>query len=256
VIVVLCVCGVVFRPARESATLWLILAGFLGAEAGFHWYAADNHKYLECYWCAALFGVLSLPVHDRDRALAFDARLLIGLCLAFAVFWKAVSPTYFPDAAFFRFALLTDHRFEHLSHWVAAIPHEVLRANQENELALKLAFSAGGDLTEVPLAGGAEVYPLALVITWWTFVFEALLAVVFLWPRGRRVVCLGNVLLLTFGMTTYLVATVREFGWLLMIMGLAQCPPEQKWARGLFFITILLIQVFMLPFGPIPQSFW
>jgi hypothetical protein len=256
VIVVLCVCGVVVRPVRESATLWLILAGFLGAEAGFHWYAADNHKYLECYWCAALFGVLSLPAPDRDRALAFDSRLLIGLCLAFAVFWKAVSPTYFPQAAFFRFALLTDPRFEYLAHWLAAIPREVLHANQANELVLKLAFSAGVDVTEVPLAGGAQVYPLALALTWWTFVFEALLAVVFLWPRGRRVVRLGNALLLTFGMTTYLVATVREFGWLLMIMGLAQCAPEQKWARGLFFITILLIQVFTLPFGPILQSLW
>jgi hypothetical protein len=70
------------------------------------------------------------------------------------------------------------------------------------------------------------------------------------------VVRLGSVLLLTFGMTTYLVATVREFGWLLMIMGLAQCSPEQKWDRGLFFITILLIQVFTLPFGPLLQSFW
>jgi hypothetical protein len=261
VVLILAVCGLAFRPVRESATLWLILAGFLGAEAGFHWYAADNHKYLECYWCAAIFGACSLPDGERDKALALNARMLIGLCMAFAVYWKAVSPTYFDHDAFFRFTLLTDPRFETLSHWLSAVPREVLAANRANEVLIKSAATSGLEISQVSILGTAQVAPLARFLTWWTVVFEALLAVVFLWPRsarpkGLQLARVRNALLLTFGMTTYVVATVREFGWLLMIVGLAQCAPEHKWARGLFFTTILLIQVFTLPFGPIVQSLW
>lgn len=254
VILVLSVIGIAFRPVRESPTLWLILAGFLGAEVYFHWYAADNHKFLECYWCAAIFGVTSCGDRDREQALAFNASLLIGLCLIFALYWKAVSPTYFDQAAFFRFTLLTDPRFEFMTHWLTGVPREVLLANRGNEMLLKTAYASGPDLMQVPLFGNSKVYLVAQFLTWWTFLFESLLAIVFLWPRGGRIAGLRNALLLTFGMTTYLVATVREFGWLLMIMGLAQCAPEQKWARGLFIATILLIQVFTLPFGPILQS--
>ena len=256
VILLLAVSGIAFRPVRESATLWLILAAFLGAEVCFHWYAADNHKFLECYWCAAVFGACSCSdrQHDREQALAFNARLLIGLCLVFALYWKLISSSYFDRAAFFRFTLLTDPRFEFLSHWLTGVPREVLLANREHEMLLKTAYASGQDLMQVRLLGNLKVDLVAQFLTWWTFLFEALLAVVFLWPRGGPIARWRNALLLTFGMTTYLVATVREFGWLLMIMGLAQCAPEQKWARGLFFVTILLIQVFTLPFGPILQS--
>src|SRR5262245_59867432 len=256
VIVILSVCGIAFRPVREAATFWLIVSGFLGAELFFHRYAADNHKYLEVYWCVALFCACSLPEGEREQVVAFNARMLIGLCLAFAVFWKAVSATYFEGASFFRFTLLTDPRFESMAQFLTSIPHAVLVANRENENLIKTAWSAGQDLTRVPLQGNSEVYPLALLLTWWTFLFEALLAVVFLWPNRPRIERVRNALLLTFGMTTYLVATVREFGWVLMILGLAQCAPGSKWARVLFFVTVLVIQVFTLPFGQIIQSVW
>jgi hypothetical protein len=256
VIVILSVCGIAFRPVREAATFWLIVAGFLGAELFFHRDVADNHKYLEVYWCVALFCACSLPASDREQVVAFNARMLIGLCLAFAVFWKAVSATYFDGASFFRLTLLTDPRFESMVQFLTSIPHEVLATNRENENLIKTAWSLGPDLTRVPLGGSSEVYPLALLLTWWTFLFELLLAVAFLWPNGPRIERVRNALLLTFGMTTYLVATVREFGWLLMILGLAQCAPGSKWARVLFFITVLVIQVFTLPFGPMIQSVW
>ena len=55
-----------------------------------------------------------------------------------------------------------------------------------------------------------------------------------------------DVLLIVFAVTTYLVATVKGFGWLLMIMGIAQT--ERIWVRVGYFATFLLIQAYTMPY--------
>ena len=53
--------------------------------------------------------------------------------------------------------------------------------------------------------------------------------------------------LLTFAATTYLIAPVRGFGWMLMLLGAAQCDQRDKGFRPLYLAAILLIQIYTLP---------
>ena len=55
---------------------------------------------------------------------------------------------------------------------------------------------------------------------------------------------LRHVLLITFGVATYAVAPVAGFGWLLMVMGLAQCGPDQRQFRLAYLVTFGLVAVY------------
>ena len=73
--------------------------------------------------------------------------------------------------------------------------------------------------------------------------FEAAVAVVFLWPRGRSLSRARDALLLGFCATTYAVATVEGFGWLLLAMGAAQCDHERRWPVPLYVGVFPLVLV-------------
>ena len=253
-IVALAIAGIVFRRARESSIFWFTIASFLGSNIYFNWYSLDNHKYLEFYWTLALFGVLSLPAPRREGALALNARLLIGLCMALAALWKCISSTYLPDSAFFRFTLLTDDRFEYFAHWFGGISHGALQRNQELEDLLKYGYLEGINLSSVPLVESGPLRALARFATWWTVAIEATLGVLFLWPGGRRVRLTRDLLLLAFAVTTYLVANVKGFGWLLMILGIAQCSEERKIVVNLYLFAFIIIQFYTIPYGPVIEA--
>ena len=51
-------------------------------------------------------------------------------------------------------------------------------------------------------------------------------------------------LLLTFCFTTYALAPVAGFGWLLATMGLAQCRPGQSVLRGAYVAVFILILMY------------
>ena len=55
--------------------------------------------------------------------------------------------------------------------------------------------------------------------------------------------------LLIFAVTTYSIATVIGFGWLLMIMGVAQCRPQDHVTRFLYVATFLLILIYTAPWA-------
>jgi hypothetical protein len=78
-------------------------------------------------------------------------------------------------------------------------------------------------------------------MTWWTVAIEGFLALAFLWPRDRGLSRLRDAALLVFCATTYAAATVEGFGWLLIAMGVAQCPPERPRTRGLYLAAFALI---------------
>ena len=50
--------------------------------------------------------------------------------------------------------------------------------------------------------------------------------------------------LLLFCATTFAVAPVAGFGWLLMVMGVAQCERERKNMRSLYLATFSLILIY------------
>jgi hypothetical protein len=57
--------------------------------------------------------------------------------------------------------------------------------------------------------------------------------------------------LLLFAATTYALAPVRGFGWMLMLLGLAQCEDRDRHFRPLYLAAILLIQAYTLPLAAV-----
>jgi hypothetical protein len=227
--------GLVFPAALRRSGLWWLLALFTGLRVLLDYPLPDNHAYLLGYWCLAC--ALALSATDCDAFLADNGRWLIGLVFAFATLWKlALSPDYI-DGSFFRVSLLTDPRFEELTRLLGRLPLAEILAHRE-------ILEAHVDGPPVPGAGlvlPAGFHALALAMTWWTVAIEGFLALAFLWPRDRGPSRWRDAGLLIFCATTYAAATVEGFGWLLIAMGVAQCPPERARTRGLYLAAFALV---------------
>ena len=222
--------GVLRRPG-----LWWLLSLCTGLRVVLDYPLADNHAYLLAYWCLAIS--LSLSVEDTRGFLALNGRWLVGLVFAFATLWKlALSPDYL-DGTFFRVTLLADARFEDLSRLVGGLSPEAIASHRE-----ALARHAdGGPLAAAGPPITARFALLARGLTIWTLAIEGVLALTFLWPRATGPARLRDACLLLFCATTYAVATVDGFGWLLIAMGVAQCPPEKRRTRALYLAAFALI---------------
>jgi len=83
----------------------------------------------------------------------------------------------------------------------------------------------------------------ANLLTYSALVIEFLVALAFLWPLGRGLSKLRDVLLIIFCVTTYAVATVQGFGWLLIAMGVAQSDPD-KWKTRISYVVVYALIIF------------
>ncbi|QDU61306.1 hypothetical protein Pan216_21610 [Planctomycetes bacterium Pan216] len=244
-VVILAICGVVFPSNRRHPTYWLIMTALLASALFYNWFQSDNHKYLECYWALAMFGAYSLGESDRERVLALNGRWMIALCMSFSVVAKLISANYV-DGSFFEFTLLTDHRFADFASWFGSVPAFELARNRELEQLLTTGYLQGTAPTTVTLHSSARMEWLAWLMTWWTILIEGTIGVLFFFPARSRVAPWRDAILMFFAITTYLVATVKGFGWLLMIMGIAQS--EKTSVRLAYFVTFLLIQTYTMPY--------
>lgn len=264
-VVLMVVPGLVLPRLRVTGTFWLILAALLGSSAVNNWATADNHKWLEAYWTLALAMACFAADKDRPWVLATSAQWLVCLCMGFATLWKLISSTY-PDGSFFEYELLTDGRFAHVTAWVCGVSFTELSENRRLAEVLTRGHLDGVIASSVTLHSAEAVRWLALFMTWWTVLIEGGLALVFALPSSRRVDDCRHAMLLLFGATTYALAPVKGFGWLLMIMGLAQCrtrPPhtidategEERpgWAAA-YLAAFALIQVYSIPYPAIIRA--
>jgi hypothetical protein len=227
--------GLLLPGALRKPGLWWLLTLLTGLRVALDYPLPDNHAYLLCYWCLAIS--LALMVDDTGDFLAHNGRWLIGLVFAFATLWKlALSPDYM-DGTFFRVTLLTDPRFEDLSRLVGGLSPEAIASHRE---ALE-QHADGGLLAAAGPIAPARFDLLARVLTVWTVAVEGLLAVAFLWPLGRGLSRLRDACLLVFCATTYAVATVDGFGWLLISLGVAQCRPGRHTTRALYLAAFALV---------------
>ncbi len=246
-VVILAVCGLLYSPLSRSTVFWLGITGFLVSLHIFDWYSIDNHDYLIAYWMLALWCAFSLTDdQQRERLLYYNGKYLIGLCMGFAVLWKLISPDYL-DGTFFEFTLQGDKRFEDVAHLFGGTSKEVLWGNQKLISILINGYMEGQLVDWVHFGHAAEIKRLSAFLTWWTIGIEALLALVFLFPDRPFLVKYRHVLLLTFALTTYSVATVPGFGWILMILGVAQCRKGQHLFRLLYVGMFLLIIIYTTP---------
>jgi hypothetical protein len=230
--------GLLFPQALRRPALWWMLTFLTGLRVVLDYPMPDNHAYLLCYWCLAIS--LALSVTDAEDHLALNARWLVGLVFAFATLWKLALSPEFIDGTYFRVALLTDPRFEDLCVLLGRLPLEGI-VSQRNFLE---SHADVGMLTTAGPLRTAAFDRLADAMTFWTVGIEGLVALTFLWPRDRAPSRLRDAALLVFCATTYAVATVAGFGWLLISMGIAQCAPEKTGIRLGYLGVFALILVY------------
>ncbi len=231
--------GLLLPGRHRSSLLWLCLTVLTGLRVVIDWPLADNHAYLLCYWCLAVFLSL-IDRHGPEACLASNARWLIGLVFALAVLWKGVLAPDYLDQTFFRVTLLVDERFEGLTRLAGGVSGELL---EQSRHTLTQHVDAPAALHSSGLVLSPRFRALASFATFWTLTTELIVGLLFLWPLGRRGSPYRDAALLVFCATTYAVAPVEGFGWLLIAMGSAQSEPSPR-LRWLYISVFLLILVY------------
>jgi hypothetical protein len=234
-VLVLAAAGLLIPGLLQRASLWWALTVLTGLRVVSDWPLPDNHAYLLCYWCFAV--AIAVSARGSRQIAAAAGRWLIGLSFAFASLWKLALSPDFLDGTFFRVTLATDPRFADFTRLLGGVSAQALEA-------LRSALEQHADLGVL-----AEVVPpvplpyerLADAMTWWTAAIEAAVAVAFLWPGTRGLARTRDACLLVFCATTYAVATVDGFGWLLVAMGVAQTPPERRGTRMVYLVVFVAI---------------
>ena len=240
---------------RRSSYLWLTVVASWIPTLYLEWCNHEDHIYFGIYWCAVLALATWRPRGgtasgtpawhaETESFLRQSARYLIGLCFLFATLWKVVSPEFY-DSSLFHYKLLCDDRF---SETLARVPGGMsVPALQENyqamsELRAPASVSEAASLQYTP-----RISALAVFMTWWTIAIEGLLALVFLWPAsGRRLNLLRNLSLIGFALSTYVIAPVMGYGFTFMIMGYANCEPDQRRMRAIFLGMIVVLGMILI----------
>ncbi|HZM93506.1 MAG TPA: hypothetical protein VFB92_08800 [Vicinamibacterales bacterium] len=237
-ILALAVVVLIVPRALRHPLVWAGVGLLIALRIASDWPLADNHIYLLCYWSLAV--ALALRTSDASRTLAFTSRWLVGLAFAFAVLWKAVLAPDFLDGRFFRVTLLTDPRFDAVVQLIGGLSQEQLDANREALVPLP----HGAELLDPPVVHEpARLRALASVSTFGILALEAAVALSMMGPTTRISAILRHATLLSFCGITYAFAPVAGFGWLLIVMGLAQLAPQQVWL-GRAYVAMFLAVLF------------
>jgi hypothetical protein len=230
--------GLLVPVLLERPGLWLALAALAAARVVGGWPLADNHAYLLGYWCLAAW--IALRDAGARASLAWNARLLVGLAFAFATLWKVGLSDDFLDGRFFRAAFVIDQRFEGVARGVGGLEPEQLA-----ELRAFVGVPVAGELPPLPdaPAESPRLRTVARGAALWTAAIEAAVALAFLLP-ARALATMRDPLLLLFCATTYAVAPVEGFAWLLLAMGAAQSDPGRLALRLAYVATFGLVLVY------------
>lgn len=231
--------ALISRSVRRAPITWMLVAALIAARLVFVWPLSDNHIYLLAYWCLALGLALTAPA--PAPTLATSSRWLVGAAFALAVLWKAVlSPDYL-DGRFFRVTLLTDERFADAALVFGGLSREQMTANR----AFLAPLPEGAELLEPPsFVEPPRLRLFAAAATWGGVGLEMLIALLSLIPAAAHLQTARHLTLLAFCATTYALAPVAGFGWLLATMGLAQCAPAQRALRGGYLSVFILILLY------------
>jgi hypothetical protein len=223
--------------ALRLPVLWLALALLVAIRIATDWPLADNHIYLLAYWTLAVALALTSP--RASTSLASSSRLLLALAFLWAVAWKAILAPDFVDGRFFRVTLLTDPRFGEAAMLVGGLTREQLDANRD---ALAALPEGAALLEPPPVVESPRFGAFATVSTWGVLLLEGAVAVAMLLPSQRGITVARHAALLLFCVVSYAFAPVAGFGWLLLVMGAAQCGEAERrlqWAYLAIFLVVL-----------------
>jgi len=244
--------SLVSGAVRKAPITWFVLAALTTARIVAVWPLSDNHIYLLAYWCLALGLALSGPA--PSATLASSSRWLLGASFAMAVLWKAVlSPDYL-DGRFFRVTLLTDERFAAASMIAGGLTRDQMAQNR----AFLEPLPEGAELLDAPpFVESARLRWFGAVATWGGLILEALIALLCLVSTDRRIELARHGALLFFCVTTYALAPVAGFGWLIATMGLSQCRPGQRVLKGAYISAFVLVLLYAeIPWTDLLAEWW
>ena len=228
--------ALISRRWLRRSSLWAAVSIATAIRIADDWPLADNHIYLLAYWALAV--ALALRAEDAPAALAATSRWLLGLAFVFAVLWKVAWSPDFLDQRFFRVTLLTDPRFTEVTMLIGGLSAADLAADR----AALAPLPHGAELIDPPvIAEPPRLKAFAAISTWGVVALEAVVAVLML--AGSRAARLRHAALLLFCTVTYAIAPVAGFGWLLLVMGLAQVGPAQMWL-GRTYVAVFLAVLF------------
>ena len=232
-ILILAGTGLIAIPVLRAPLTWFVLSLLLGARIIADWPLPDNHIYLLAYWCLGIGLVFRFC--NSQRVLVTMSRLLLGFAFALATLWKSVLSSDYLDGRFFRVTLLTDDRFAGAVMLLTGLSEDQLQQNRDYLQPLP----DGAELLDPPyLAEPTAFRWLTASATYGILALEAAIAVLNLLPSPDRFQRARHILLLAFCLVTYPFAPVAGFGWLLLVMGLAQCCPEQRILRLAYIVTV------------------
>jgi hypothetical protein len=227
--------GVLFDDLRRKSVYWMSLAACFVAFLLLHYHRADNHRYLELYWCVALAVACATPF--PTASIGRSARMLIGTVFLLATLWKVLSPAYISGHVW-EDLMVFDRRFRYVASELGGLSAAAASVNL-SQLRRLVAFDSV--LTQVPMQIPGQLRALAQILVWWTLLIEGLVAVAFLVRRGA----LGRYrdhLLIGFAVSTYLLVPELSFGLILVVLGIAQA---ERSALRRWYLLLALYIIFM-----------
>lgn len=248
-ITLLCMVAILQPMVLQNYNFWFVITVVLAAGNYQDWYSIDNHKYLITYTCLAIY--LSLLTPTPERTFAHNARYLIGLCFLLATLWKVISPDYL-DSSFFHYKLLTDSRFQNAAEFFSGYTSGMFLDNKATITAL-LRFNSVQQT--IQLYDTLLIHYLAQCLTWWTILIEGVVAAAFLCPTQHRFSAWRHPLLLSFLFTTYTIAPVIGFGWVLAVLGAAQAT-DAKHLRFIYLTAFFIILIYSAPWSLLSYNIW
>ena len=231
--------SLLFPTVRRRPITWWLLSTLIALRVVAVWPLSDNHVYLLAYWCLAIGIALAGPV--PSVMLARSSRWLLGAAFACAVLWKAfLSPDY-RDERFFRVTLMTDDRFAEAVMLIGGLTADQIRENRAvlEPLPEGAALDRPRGLIEPP-----RLRAFATVATWGGLALEGLLGALYLLPIRWIPDLARHTALMLFCVTTYALAPVAGFGWLIATMGLAQCPSDGRTVRAAYVVVFFLVLLY------------
>lgn len=221
----------------ESRWTWAGLFAALAWGLVTRWPISENNRYLDAYWVLACGLAVGFPREECERLLAHNGRMLIGLTFTLAATQKALRGEYF-DGSFMHGLVLWDERFRTIAATVGGLDTEALATNLQLKSALSLMPSA---IESISLVTSERLRIATLFLGYFVLLLEASVGLSFLLPGPRWLTRWRHYFLFLFVLPTYLLAQVSHFGMILMAMGFAQCPVEQRRLR----VAYLLVFVFL-----------
>lgn len=226
--------SLIFPKVITSPITWVSIALVTGLSNFATWTSTDNHMWVMLYWSLSFFIATVIYAKSREKArmlLRHNAIFMLVVIMGFSVVQKILSGDYL-NGAFFEFALLTDHRFFLLSHYIGGLPVSDFYSN--------IQMFQRDISTEFVLVGTATISKLALLVTYFVLIIEALIAGLLLLKKQKYQTA-AHICNFIFIAGVYIFAPVYAFGFLISILGISALKGNSPRFTLIYIVLIMLI---------------